>query len=278
MNTQRDRSTIRRPSKFRSHLSPVMGLLIAILALVLAHPRHGSAETPRALPAPAAAPERVDSTIRVLTDRAGLRVECRDARPADVLRALGERTGVAVTVEGELPGRVTRAFTVVSVENAVREVIRGYPTALVFENDRAIRVIALGSAPGDGAPAPPSSTVTATQPEASQAPATTDETAPSADPDPVLAEDDDRHHRRRAVGDSAPTARGQALGDPDPAAPQAAAQAPEPRDAGRAHAAPDKAAPGRQQALRTELMETLMRAIRPSAIPTGRPRTDGRAR
>src|SRR5262245_4882974 len=128
MNTQHDRSTIRRPGKFRSHQSPVTGLLMVILALGLTYTPQGSAETLRALPGPPPAQARADGTIRVLTDRGGLRIEAREARPADVLRALGARTGVAVTVEGELPGRITRAFTAASVEDAVREVIRGYPT------------------------------------------------------------------------------------------------------------------------------------------------------
>jgi hypothetical protein len=276
MNTQHDRSTIRRPGKFRGHLSPVTGLLMAILALGLIYTPQGSAETPRALPAPPVAQPRVDSTIQVLTDRGGLRVEVREARPADVLRALGARTGVAVTVEGELPGRITRAFTVASVEAAVREVIRGYPTALVFESDRAIRVIALGNAPGDGAPAAPSPTVVAAQPGAGQAPAATDETASDADPDQALAEDEAPHHRRRAPGDSDPAGRTQANGDRDPAAPRATAPAPGRRDAGRGHAASDKAGAGRLQTFRTQLMETLMQAIRPPASATGRPRTDGR--
>ena len=60
------------------------------------------------------------------------RVEVRDARPVDVLQALGVRGGVPVTVQGELPGRITRAFTAASVEDAVREVLRGYSMALVF--------------------------------------------------------------------------------------------------------------------------------------------------
>ena len=251
---------------------------MAILALGLAHTPQGSAQTLRALPTPPVAQPRVDSTIHVLTDRGGLHVEVREARPADVLQTLGARTGVAVTVEGELPGRITRAFTVASVEDAVREVVRGYPTALVFENDRAIRVITRGNAPVDGAPASPSPTVIATQPEAGHAHAATDETAPGTDPDQVLAEDDGRHHRGRALGDSAPAVRRQAIGDPHPTARQAAIQAPGQREADRAHAAPDKAGAGRQQAFRTELMETLMRAMRPSPIAIGRPRTDGRTR
>ncbi len=278
MNAHHDRSTIRRPGKFRSHLSPVTGLLTAILALGLTPTPQGSAQTLRALPAPPVAQRGVDSTIQVLTDRGGLHVDVREARPADVLQTLGARAGVAVTVEGELPGRITRVFTVASVEAAVREVVRGYQAVLVFENDRAIRVIALGNAPVDGAPASPSPTVVAAQPAAGQAHAATEATAPDADLDQVLAEDDGRHHRRRALGDSAPAARRQAIGDPDAAAPQAAAQAPGQRDAGRAHAAPDKAGAGRQQAFRTELMETLMRAIKPSVSATGRPRTDGRTR
>jgi hypothetical protein len=271
MNTQCDRSPS-RPDKLHRHLSPVTGVLMALLALGLACTPQGSAETLRPL---AAAQPRVDSPIRVLTDRAGLRVECREARPADVLRALGARTGVTVTVEGELPGRITRAFTVASVEDAVREVIRGYPTALVFENDRAIRVIALGSAPGDGAPASPPPTATTTPPGAGQARAAADETAPGADPDPVLTEDDGGHHRRSAPSDSGPTARRQVVGDPGSAARQGAAQAPRQRNPGPAQATPDTAGAGRQQAFRAELMETLMRAIRPSTIATSRTRTDG---
>ena len=99
------------------------GLLVAILFLGVMDPlRAAAAETPRPLAAPPAAPAKVDSPIRVLTDGAGLRVECHEARPADVLRALGARTGVAVIVEGELPGRITRTFTAPSVEAAVREV------------------------------------------------------------------------------------------------------------------------------------------------------------
>jgi hypothetical protein len=278
MNAQHDRSTIRWPGKLRSHLSPVTGLLMAILALGLTHPPQGSAQTLRALPAPPVAQRAIDRTIQVLTDRGGLHVDVREARPADVLQTLGARAGVAVTVEGELPGRITRAFTVASVEAAVREVVRGYPTVLVFENDRAIRVIARGNAPVDGAPASPSPTVVAAQLEAGQAHAATDETAAGADPDQVLAEDEAPPHRGRALGDSTSAVRRQATGDPDPAARQATAQAPGPRDTGRAHAAPDTAGAGRQQAFRAELMETLIRAMRPSAIAPGRPRTDGRTR
>ena len=195
-----------------------------------------------------------------------------------MLQTLGARAGVAVTVEGELPGRLTRVFTVASVEAAVREVVRGYPAVLVFEPDRAIRVIALGPAPGDGAPASPSPTGAAAQSAAGQAPAAPDETAPGADPDPVRAEDEAPHHRGRALGDSTPAVRRPTPGDPDPAARQAGAPAPGPRDAGRAHAAPDTAGAGRPQASRAELMETLMRAMRPSAIAPGRPRPDGRTR
>ena len=155
---------------------------MAILALGLTPTPQGSAQTLRALPAPPVAERGVDSTIQVLTDRGGLHVDVREAQPADVLQTLGARTGVAVTVEGELPGRITRVFTVASVEAAVREVVRGYQAVLVFENDRAIRVIALGNAPGDGGPASPSPTVAAAQPEAGQARAATDETAPTRIP------------------------------------------------------------------------------------------------
>ena len=70
MNAHHDRSTIRRPGKFRSHLSPVTGWLTAILALGLTHTPQGSAQTLRALPAPPVAQRSVDSTIQVLTEAA----------------------------------------------------------------------------------------------------------------------------------------------------------------------------------------------------------------
>lgn len=251
---------------------------MVILALGLAHPSQGSAQTLRPRPAPPAAQPSVASTIQVLREAGGLHVEVREARPADVLQTLGARAGVAVTLEGELPGRITRAFTVASVEAAVREVIRGYPTALVFEPDRAIRVIALRPAPGDGAPASPAPTGAAAQSEAGPAPAAPDEPAPAADPDPGRAEDEAPHHRGRALGAAPPAVRRPPPGDPDPAAPPAEAPAAGPRDAGRAHAAPDPAGAGRPPASRAALMETLMRVMRPSAIAPGPPRPDGRTR
>jgi hypothetical protein len=277
MYTQRDRSPI-RPDTLLRPLARMTGLLVAILLLGFADPPRAAAETPR----PLAAPPKVDSAIRVLTDRAGLRVECHEARPADVLRALGAQSGVAVIVEGELPGRITRTFTAPSVEAAVREVIRGYPTALVFDNDRAIRVIALGGAPADGAPASPSPTTT--PPEAGPARAAADETAPGGDPEDGVPEDEGDHHHRSALGESGPGARRQPGGTPNSTARPGAAPAPPQRIPGpglaagdRKGPAGDRKGPGQPQAFRTELMETLMRAIRPS-IATGRPRTDSQAR
>jgi hypothetical protein len=281
MHTQRDPSPIRPDTLLP--LAGMTGLLVAILFLGVMDPlRAAAAETPRPLAAPPAAPAKVDSPIRVLTDGAGLRVECHEARPADVLRALGARTGVAVIVEGELPGRITRTFTAPSVEAAVREVIRGYPTALVFDNDRTIRVIAHGGAPGESAPASPSPTTT--PPEAGPARAAADETAPGADPEDGLAEDEGDHHHRSALGESAPGARRQPGGPLNSAASPGAAPASPRRTPGPRLAAGDRKGPagdrkgaGQPQAFRAELMDTLMRAIRPS-IATSKPRTDGQAR
>jgi hypothetical protein len=278
MHTQRDRSPI-LPDTLLRPLARVTGLLVAVLLLGVTDPPLATAAEP---PRPPAAAPKVDSPIRVLIDRAGFRVECHDARPADVLRALGARSGVVVIVEGELPGRITRTFTAPSVEAAVREVIRGYPTALVFDSDRAIRVIALGSAPGDGAPASPSAITSPA--EAGRARAAADEAAPGEDPDDGVSEDEAEHHHRSALGESAPGARRQPGGTPNSAGRPGAAPASPQRTPGPRLAAGDRKGPagdkkgsGQAQAFRAELMDTLMRAIRPS-IATDRPRTDGQAR
>ena len=153
---------------------------------------------------------------------------------------------------------------------------------LGFTPERTIRVIAHGGAPGESAPASPSPTTT--PPEAGPARAAADETAPGADPEDGLAEDEGDHHHRSALGESAPGARRQPGGTSASAGrPGAAPAFPRPTPgpglaAGdRKGPAGDKKGSGQAQAFRAELMDTLMRAIRPS-IATSKPRTDGQAR
>jgi hypothetical protein len=146
-----------RMDGFMGSLMTRAALLAVLLVPTLGQGGHVGAE--RA--ASATAHARPAGPIHVVIDAAGLRVEVRDARPADVLQTLGARSRVPVTLRGELPGRITREFSVASVEDAVREVLRGYSAALVFgraaegHDGRVseIRVLAVGNAPPGAEPA-----------------------------------------------------------------------------------------------------------------------------
>lgn len=169
--------------------------------------------------------------VRVAIDGASVRVEVRAASPVEVLRILGRLSGVPVTVEGALPGNITRAFGADSLEEAVREVVRGYSAALVFghaEQDRGgrpsdIRIIALGNAPPVPEPSTPGPPEPGVRPEAVRAgpaPAPVD-SAP--DPTRALLEDGDPVARARAAAalgepGAPPSARSllAALSDPSP--------------------------------------------------------------
>src|SRR5262245_58631982 len=109
--------------RFTSALLTRVALLAVVLIPVLSQGGHVGAQALGAGVASATAHSRPDSAIHVAIDGAGLRIEVRYARPADVLQTLGAQSRVPITVQGELPGRITRTFTAASVEDAVREVI-----------------------------------------------------------------------------------------------------------------------------------------------------------
>ena len=82
--------------------------------------------------APAAAEETAGSAIDIRVADGSLMVDVRDAPLADVLRTIGDRAHVDVTVSGRLDSRVTRSFVSPSVEDAVRRLTRGHSTVWTY--------------------------------------------------------------------------------------------------------------------------------------------------
>jgi hypothetical protein len=72
------------------------------------------------------------SSIQVQVRDESLTVDVREAPLADVLRVIGERAHVAVTVRGRLDARVTRSFVASSLEDAFRQLVRGHSTVLIY--------------------------------------------------------------------------------------------------------------------------------------------------
>jgi hypothetical protein len=85
---------------------------------------------------PAAAEETPGPAIDVRVVNGALAVDARDAPLAEVLRAIGDRAHVAVTVSGRLDGLVTRSFVSSSVEDAVRQLVRGHSTVWTYAPSR----------------------------------------------------------------------------------------------------------------------------------------------
>jgi hypothetical protein len=81
----------------------------------------------------AAAGEEPGPSIRVRVDEQSLVVDVREAPLADVLRAIGARVDVDVTVRGDLDTTVTRSFVASSLEDAVRQLARGHSTVWIYE-------------------------------------------------------------------------------------------------------------------------------------------------
>jgi hypothetical protein len=84
----------------------------------------------------AAAQEMGASAIDVRVTDGSLMVDVRDAPLADVLRAIGDRAHIAVTVSGRLDTRVTRSFVSSSVEDAIRQLARGHSTVWTYAPSR----------------------------------------------------------------------------------------------------------------------------------------------
>jgi hypothetical protein len=60
-------------------------------------------------------------------------IEARDAPIADVLRAIGERGGVVVTVEGEAGDYISRSLDRVPVREAIGLLLREIPSAVIYK-------------------------------------------------------------------------------------------------------------------------------------------------
>lgn len=86
---------------------------------------------------PAAAGQVPTDTIRVAIQEGLLTVDARDAPLADVLRVIGERTGVRVTLFGDVSTRITRSLTAVSLDEGIRQLVKGHSFALVYAPSRS---------------------------------------------------------------------------------------------------------------------------------------------
>jgi hypothetical protein len=86
--------------------------------------------------APVVAEEPPAPAIDVRVADGTVIVDAQDAAVADVLRAIGDRTHVSVTVSGRLDSLVTRSFVAPSVEDAVRRLARGHSTVWTYVPSR----------------------------------------------------------------------------------------------------------------------------------------------
>ena len=108
--------------------------------------------------APAAA-DPTATVIDVAVDEGRLTVDVRDAPLAEVLRAVGERVGVDVTLQGDLSAPVTQSFAGVPLEDGIRRLARGHSVMVTY-----------GAPAGDAEPAKVAGVwVMATQPSTARA-------------------------------------------------------------------------------------------------------------
>jgi hypothetical protein len=96
-------------------------LLLLISIQLLAGP--AGAATAEGEPAP---------SIRVHVDEQSLTVDAREAPLADVLHAVGAHVNVKVTVRGDLETTVTRSVVASSLEDVVRQLVRGHSTVWIY--------------------------------------------------------------------------------------------------------------------------------------------------
>jgi hypothetical protein len=71
------------------------------------------------------------SAIQVKIQRGLLTVDLRDAPLAEVLRAIGERAGLKVAIDGDASSLVTKSFAGVPLEEGIKRLVGGAP--LVFK-------------------------------------------------------------------------------------------------------------------------------------------------
>jgi len=80
------------------------------------------------------------TTLDVRVSRGELTVDVHEAPLAQVLRTVGERSGVAVTLRGDFSAPITQSFTSVPLEEGIRRLARGHSVAVTYA--------APGDAPG----------------------------------------------------------------------------------------------------------------------------------
>ncbi len=103
-------------------LRPTAQLVLGLLALSL----HGLAPLVRAteeIPSP---------VINVAIEQGLLTVDIRSARLADVLRLIGKRAGLSVTIRGYAGRPVTDSFIGVPLDEGIRRLVRGHSLALFY--------------------------------------------------------------------------------------------------------------------------------------------------
>jgi hypothetical protein len=95
-------------------------------------------------------------------------VEAADAPLTDVLRAIGERAGIVVTIEGEAGERISRSLHDVPVSEAIGLLLRGVPSAVIYETSSGelaeIHVRLMGGGTSSAAAAPGAPIVSSAEP------------------------------------------------------------------------------------------------------------------
>lgn len=74
--------------------------------------------------------------LRVYVEGGLLSVDARDAPLADVLRAVGEQTGIQVTIHSGGATRVTESFAGVGVDEGIQRLAGGYDVVLIYAAGR----------------------------------------------------------------------------------------------------------------------------------------------
>lgn len=81
---------------------------------------------------PAAAGEALATDINVAIQQGLLTVDLQNVPLADVLRLIGKRAGLQVTMSVKVGARVTDAFTGVPLDQGLMRLLRGYSTVLIY--------------------------------------------------------------------------------------------------------------------------------------------------
>ena len=119
----------------RSRFVPPAARLIAFL--ILAVPAL-SISIARAAPALTAVQAGSASVIQVTLEQGLLTVDVRDAPLADLLRVIGERTGLRVTIHGNVKTLVTDSFTGLPLGEGIRRVVGRNGLVLIYAPSQGV--------------------------------------------------------------------------------------------------------------------------------------------